>query len=326
MNSIIADKKIKGFASFLEQKKNIENLFEKEIIKEEDSKEISLALSNHGYYRLKGYIKPFLQNKLGKYTCKENFCTIRKTIDIDLSLREYLLANILKIENHITLRISEKISKEYDPYWHMDSSLFIRDTIGESASKKNHSSILRKIKDHTTLEDGKHPHPGLVRYTQKHDPDIIPSWIVRECISFGTWVQIFDALGNDQKIEICKLFRFKKPNSSKRFELTANDLISWLRSLSILRNNCAHNGLISNKIFSFHPAQHKDAGSIRNVSGPNILPRIKAMQFLLSSMQSDSSDEFIKTVNKIIYMHESTGISDNIIHKIFGFDKKSLNQ
>jgi len=43
-------------------------------------------------------------------------------------------------------------------------------------------------------------------------------------------------------------------------------------------------------------------------------------------MQSDSSDEFIKTVNKIIYMHESTGISDNIIHKIFGFDKKSLNQ
>lgn len=326
MNSIQENKKFKGFASFPDQKKNIENLFEEELLKEEDSKEISLALARHGYYRLKGYIKPFLQKKLGKYICKEPFDTIKKTIDIDLSLREYLLINILRIENHITLLISEKLSKENHPYWHMESDLFIRSTISKADSINNHKKILRKINEDTKLEDGKHPHPGLVTYAKKHNPDHIPSWIIRECISFGTWVQIFDALRHDQKNEICKLFRFKKQNSTKRFELTANDLISWLRSLAILRNNCAHNGLISNKIFSFHPAQHQDAGSIENRPGPNILPRIKVMQFLLSTMSLDLSDEFIQNVNKIVYIHELTGINDSIIFKIFGFNKVYLNQ
>jgi abortive infection bacteriophage resistance protein len=327
MNSIEKIKKIKGFAPFEEQKKNIENLFEEELIKEEDGKKISLALAEHGYYRLKGYVKPFLQRRSGRYVCKESFDTIRKTIDIDLSLREFLLINILKIENHITLLISEKLSKENNPYWHMNCDLFIRTTLSRNDSINNHRNILKKIKESTELdEDGKHSHPGLVRYAEKHDPDHIPSWIVRECISFGTWVQIFDALGNEQKSEICKLFRFKKQNSSKRFELSGNELISWIRSLNVLRNNCAHNGLISNKIFSFSPAQHQSAGLIENRSGPNILPRIKVMQFLLSAMPSDPSGEFIKNVNSIIYMHESNGISDSIIHKIFGFDKENLNK
>lgn len=326
MNSIKEDKKIKKFASFKEQQKNIENLFEEKSIEDEDRKEISLAISKHGYYRLKGYIKPFLQKKFGKYICTVPFDTIKKTIDIDLALREHLLINILKIENHITLLISEKLSKENHPYWHMEGNLFTRSTISKNDSTEKHNNLLKKIKQDTTLEDGKHPHPGLVRYAQKHDPDHIPSWIVRECISFGTWVQIFDNIRIDQKVEICKLFRFKKQNSSRRFELSPKDLLSWLRSLTVLRNNCAHNGLISNKIFSFHPAQHRDAGLIENKSGPNILPRIMVMQFLLSSMPSDNSHEFIEKAIKIIYMHESNGIDDSIICKIFGFNKEKLNK
>ena len=313
---------VKAHISFDEQVKQIKDKFEN--WDEADDRELKSLIHTHGFYRLKGYIKPFLRQKVRKKFCCVNILTIKNVIEIDLLLRGCLLSNILVIENMITLRISEKMCRDKGPYWYMDRNLFTSSTLSVADATKKHDEIVSKVRFDTQLKDDQHPHPGVVSYAKKHDPDHMPSWIVRECVSFGTWVQIFDSMSNDIKLSISGSFAFKKYNSKSRFSVTPNAFASWVRSISILRNVCAHNGIVVNKIFSHPPSPHESVPAIKNTPGPNILDRLKVMECFLSFISDDESVKFINDVKSIIYKHEASGVDGSVVKKIFGFDKADL--
>jgi abortive infection bacteriophage resistance protein len=189
---------------------------------------------------------------------------------------------------------------------------------------KRHSDIISKVRADTQLNNDYHPHPGVVSYAKKHDPDHMPSWIVRECVSFGTWVKIFDSMSNEIRLIISESFSFKKYNSKSKFSLAPNAFASWVRAISILRNVCAHNGIIVNKIFSHPPSPHESVPAIKNTPGPNILDRVKVMECFLSFISESESNKFINDIRSIIYKHESSGVDELVVKKIFGFDKADL--
>lgn len=312
----------KTHISFVDQARNIEAMFLADVNK--DIKIINSLISIHGFYRLKGYIKPFLRTFAGKKLCYVGIDVIKNIIEIDISLRSYLLDKILKIENMITLKISEKMSLDQGPYWILKDELFTSFTLSERECAQRHEKIVLKVRKDTKIEDGQHPHPGVVSYASKHDPDHLPSWIIREATSFGTWCQIFDAMGNDQRELICKIFNLKKENAKTRFFLTPNSFSSWIRSITILRNTCAHNGLIINKIFSHHPSPNESVPSIKNESGPNLLERIKVIYCFLSHLSLEESQIFIEDLKSILYKYENDNIDESIIYKVLGFNKSNL--
>ena len=80
----------------------------------------------------------------------------------------------------------------------------------------------------------------ITHYKSKYtDPINPPSWMVFETLSFGTLSLLYEALkASDIKNEIS--FCFKIP---------PNILTSWLHSLSLIRNICAHHGRLWNRYF-----------------------------------------------------------------------------
>ena len=86
-------------------------------------------------------------------------------------------------------------------------------------------------------------------YRTYKDPIFSPSWMIIEIISFGSWSHLYQSFAfNKDKNAIALMFEV---NSSKIFT-------SWLRSLSFIRNTCAHHGRLWNRKFSIKPKPMKE--------------------------------------------------------------------
>ena len=320
MTSINQVKFIKASAPFNTQVQIIQGMFLPSV--DNDIKVINKLLSEHGLYRLKGYIKPLLKNHNGKRFCDLDIRAIQDIIEIDISLRKYLLTTILRIENMLTLKISEKMCSSHNPYWIFKQELFTSESISKEKYTERHEEIVKKLRNDTRLEYGQHPHPGVVSYAKKHDPDHLPSWILRECSSFGTWCNIFESMSNNEKTLVCEIFKLKKENSKSRFTLSPKAFASWMRSLRILRNTCAHNGILINKVLTHSPSPNESVPSIGIKGGPNILERLKVIYCFLSMFSNEESLKFNQNIKDIIYKYNT--VYEKILKRLFGFDEKDL--
>ncbi len=320
MINIDRGKFIKVSIPFNDQVQRIESMFLPSV--NNDIKIIKKLLSAHGLYRLKGYIKPLLKNSNGTRLCHVDISVVRDIVEIDISLRKYLLDTILRIENMLTLKISEKMCSSHSPYWILKNELFTSETLSVADYTARHEQIVEKIRDGTRLEAGQHPHPGVVSYANKHDPYHLPSWILRECTSFGTWCKIFDSMSNTEKLSVCEVFALKKEKSKSRFTLNPNAFASWMRSLKILRNTCAHNGILINKVLTHSPSPNENVPSIGVDGGPNILERLKVIYCFLSMFSDEESIKFNKDIKDIVYKYSN--VDEVMIKRLLGFKKDDL--
>lgn len=83
-------------------------------------------------------------------------------------------------------------------------------------------------------------------FFQKYGSETIPpSWMVVESLSFGDLQILYQGLKASARKEISRLFN-----------LSPEVLDSWLGSLRVLRNHCAHHDRIWNRKFNYSPAQN----------------------------------------------------------------------
>jgi len=69
-----------------------------------------------------------------------------------------------------------------------------------------------------------------------------PYWIITELMAFGTLLTMFRGVPQSVKREI-----------AGRFGVNAKVLESWLKTLNIIRNICAHHGRLWNRELGFKP-------------------------------------------------------------------------
>lgn len=72
-----------------------------------------------------------------------------------------------------------------------------------------------------------------------------PFWILAENLSFGKWSKLFGALKHFSHIKAI----------ASRLKAPPRDLVSWVRSLVILRNRCAHHGRLWGYQFKIKPSR-----------------------------------------------------------------------
>lgn len=193
-------------------------------------------LTNISYFRLSAYTRPFYQPNLEAHHFLEGteFDDVLNLYVFDRELRLLLLDAIERLEVALRAQLTNTLAEHHGPHGYLNAAIF--DT------RYNHAWLLEKLED---ASKGRAVEIFLAHYRRNYPqaPAQPPIWMAGELLTFK---EVSILLANlrqptdTQRIE--RHFGFKMPV-----------LRSWFRSLSDLRNICAHHGRVWNREFGSRP-------------------------------------------------------------------------
>jgi abortive infection bacteriophage resistance protein len=192
-----------------------------------NAKAAAQHLSCVGFYRLFSYIKPLLT-----ISSRLDFEQAWDLYVFDRKLRLLLIDAIERIEVAFRVSISERMSIQYNSLWYCDPNHFV--------NIKRHSDFINEVV--RFIE--KRKHPLIKHYYETYSfPDLPPSWILIECLTFGNWSKVFYNLRNRQDKKVI----------AQSLGQPFKTVESWIVSLTEVRNICAHHERLWNHIFHYPP-------------------------------------------------------------------------
>ncbi|UXH79591.1 Abi family protein [Roseateles amylovorans] len=217
------------------------------------------ALDRIGYFRLSGFMLPFVQG--GRGADRHNFkagASIEKIVslhDFDATLRMHCIEGLSQLEVAIRVSICDHLSRSHGAHWPLSAKPF------KQGKHLENLEALAKVAEFDLNRGQPYArrtgmHQFLDRYYAKYtDPAtrMPPGWMLRECASFRTWAFLFAGLEASEQKQISDSWKYP---SGKRIDHTV--LEDWFHSLSVLRNRCAHHGRITHKTFPFAPIAARD--------------------------------------------------------------------
>ncbi|MCI1006830.1 Abi family protein [Herbaspirillum sp. C7C8] len=219
---------------------------------EEDKKAIYNAIIKIGYYRLSAYCLPFLQ-RTGTVPPAKVFkqgTTIHKILallEFDSSVRAIALKALERIEIALGASICNHLCRAHGINWYVNADAFEN----EKARDEVYAKAIKHIGFDHENNCGLPSNPNLYLnhyYTKYKKPKLPPAWMLRECASFGFWSIAFKNLNSAEKTKIANAWSY--PNKSK---IQPAVFESWLHSLTIFRNRCAHYNRITNLSIPYGP-------------------------------------------------------------------------
>lgn len=197
-------------------------------------------LNNISYYRLSAYTRPFYVPHQPVHTFRQGTCfdDVLQLYIFDRELRLLLLDVIERLEVALRAQLANRLAQEYGPHGYLDPAIF--DT------RYNHAWLVQKLQP-----DGKTPavEPFLAHYNEKYTaaPKQPPIWMAVELLTFKEVSILFSHL---------RLATDTQPIES-HFGWKYTVLKSWFRSISDLRNLCAHHARVWNREFGTIPVSPK---------------------------------------------------------------------
>ena len=201
-------------------------------VNESDVKKIE----NIGYYRLKEFASPlakFSKNSgeiIIDYT-GVNFGEVITRYYQDKNLRIFLLHAIEKIEVSVKNNLASILGENYGAFGYLNFSMIgnrQKYTRYEMQKKEMQfkRQLLKSVKKVGTASDA--------RMKRNKDADGFPTvWLALNILTFGEMVILLDILSKKNIKSI-----------TSTYECTANEFISWMGTLHLIRNICSHNSNI----------------------------------------------------------------------------------
>lgn len=243
-----------------------------------------------GYYRLSAYFLSFqdVSNSDSPHQFKQNttFEDILNLYIFDRKLRLLVLDAIERIEVAIKASISNTMSQDSNAHWFMENNNFKTDF--------KHQEFIDKLKK--DVEQNKREE-FISHYRNKYNsPELSPSWMVFEILSFGTVSFIFKNLELQSQKKTAKLFDLDKKIMS-----------SWLHSMSYFRNLCAHHCRIWDRTFTIKP---KKAKAYREylVENNKLYAQLVIIQIIMQKITFDS--HWSDNLKTLIQKYPSIPIKD----------------
>ena len=226
-----------------------------------------------GYYRLSGYWFPF-QHRDGSgqhdhFRPGVAFGDILNLYIFDRKLRLVVMDALERLEVAARTAISDVMSAAHGPHWFMAARHF--------EPRYNHNGFLARVRDDI---GGGNPNTRAQfiqhYYATYSTPDLPPSWMVFELLSFGTVSILYKNLQKAHRQAI-----------ASQFQLPPDKLVSWLHALTHLRNVCAHHGRVWNRTFGISPTVPKSERG--RVPAPRkFYAHALVMQILLHTVSGDT--------------------------------------
>ncbi|WP_404345794.1 Abi family protein [Vreelandella venusta] len=193
-------------------------------------------LANISYFRLSAYTRPFYQPGCQEHYFLDgtSFEDVLRLYVFDRELRLLLLDAIERLEVALRAQLTNTLAEHHGPHGYLNSAIF--DT------RYNHGWLLEKLEN---AAKGREIETFLAHYRKKYRsaPTQPPIWMAVELLTFKEVSTLMAKLRlprDTQRIE--QHFGWKMPV-----------LRSWFRSLSDLRNICAHHGRVWNREFGSRP-------------------------------------------------------------------------
>ncbi|RUR04154.1 Abi family protein [Legionella sp. km772] len=216
------------------------------------------------FFRLTPYMRPFQHpDNRHQFLSGTKFSQLTRLYDFDRKLRLLIIDAVERTEVAIRAHISNKLNALYGSHWYLDRIYF----------KKNydHLRLIQNIqgKQQIALDDYerecqridalqtadevyknrlklKRQQESYARhYTLTYnDPELMPSWAMLEELSLGELSHLFKGLAKDKDKKII----------ASGFDLFAPLLESWLHTLTVIRNICAHHARLWNRELGIKPA------------------------------------------------------------------------
>jgi len=198
-----------------------------------DRMELLARLRSVSYYRLSGYWYPF---RLGDGTLRDGttLAAVWSRYTFDRRFRLLVMDAIERVEICVRTELVYCLAHEQGAFGYLDHA----NLPNLSASK--YDDFVRRVRD-----DYARSHEEFVEHFRAaygaHHP-CPPYWMVTELMTFGTLLTLFKGSPGSVKKHI-----------AARFGVTDIVLESWLGSLNVVRNICAHHGRLWNKSLGFKP-------------------------------------------------------------------------
>lgn len=228
-----------------------------------------------GYYRLSGYALVFQVNYNAdgshRFHSGANFDDILDLYIFDRKLRLAVLDALERIEVAFRAALSHEMSISHGTHWFMDAAHFV--------PTYDHAVFLEHVKKEIGHDPARaHARQVFIQhyYDKYGDPELPPSWMVFEVLSFGSVSQVFKKLKRENQKPIARVFG-----------LDGGVLASWLHAISYLRNLVAHHQRLWNRAFTIKPIPAKRyADDLKDPS--RFYAQAVTVQALLKTIAPDS--------------------------------------
>jgi len=252
-----------------------------------DKTELCHFLSRVNYYRFSGYLFPFRKRGSDVFIDGTTFEKVKNIYDFDQDLRHYTLSLLEEIEIAILrTKMVERFTREYGPFCYTDENCF-----SSNISSAIHYRIMDSIDQNLDRSDEEF----IIRFRTKYTAEkYLPFWMVSESNSFGLLSLIFKYLPRKVIIPL-----------SKQFNLHSNDFISWIHSLSNVRNICAHYSRLWNRVLPIKPAvpirkYHPEFYNPQKIRNDKYLVILAIMNYLMVNINNERNPvkEFKELVDR----------------------------
>lgn len=191
-------------------------------------------LTSVSYFRMTSYWRLFETDTTShQFVSGTHIEDIISLYDFDKKLRTIIFTAIQDIEVALRTRIILFFSLRHGAFGFMDASKFLNHSIYQTCLDNLQNELKRSreefIQDH---------------FTRYASPSMPPVWKTLEVVSFGNLSKLYANIKDTNA----------KKEVSKSMGLPKYDYMeSWMRSLTVLRNSCAHHSRIWNRRFPTMP-------------------------------------------------------------------------
>ena len=199
------------------------------------------ALSTIGYYRLKGYSFQWIDSSTLRYFPGTEFSNVLALYRFDSELSHLIFEFLSQIEVSLRARLVNALQCTSDPLILNDSSMFNI----KASFWKNMSNLSSEIERSTDV---------FIKHNFDNHDGAIPVWAAVEVSSFGTLSKILKNLKTVHNAPFSILIQDYRFSNGIHEVTPSHDMFtSWVQSLTVIRNICAHNGRIYNRAISTRP-------------------------------------------------------------------------
>ena len=204
--------------------------------------EATAALTTIGYYRLRGYSFHLYESATKHYHPGTDFSDILQLYHFDTELSQLLFGMATFIEVALRARLSDALLMYNDALILTDPTVFS----DKKLFWQNLSSLSSQIVRSNDV---------FIRHNFQHHDGEIPLWAAVEVMSFGTLSKTIKNLktgGTSAYTILANYYRYRSPRGHL-VKPSLRMLSSWIQSVSVLRNMCAHNSRIYNRTINTFP-------------------------------------------------------------------------
>ena len=244
-------------------------------------------LIRENYFFISGYRHLFLKSPKDRNFIKgTTFRELYALFNFDRQVRNIVFKNLLIIENNLKSIISYQLSKKYGfrekDYLKPENFTKVPD------KQRQLSDTLKKMKRQIRVNGAQHS--ATNHYLKNYG--YIPLWVVVKVLSFGIVGELYTVMKREDQEEIAGIY-----------DLSVNNLLTYLPILSNYRNLCAHEDILydhrTQKIIG--DTRYHDGLDIPTTDGEYIYGKDDLFALIIILKQLLRPEEFRLLINELSY-------------------------